>query len=141
MSIANTWGLICRKATKREYNSFKVRRSTTRLFLLAAGGAPLRRTAMAKASAITETVWKGPVYIVPLGWGLTATFVVLFILCFLAALLFPNAELTHNWLSLYSTRPMGSAGQLIEGVIWNVVFAWIAAVIFGLVYNWLAPKA
>jgi hypothetical protein len=58
---------------------------------------------------------------------LTATFVVLFILCFLAALLFPNAELTHNWLSLYSTRPMGSAGQLIEGVIWNVVFAWIAA--------------
>jgi hypothetical protein len=96
---------------------------------------------MAKASAITETVWKGPVYIVPLGWGLTATFVVLFILCFLAALLFPNAELTHNWLSLYSTRPMGSAGQLIEGVIWNVVFAWIAAVIFGLVFNSLAPKA
>jgi hypothetical protein len=27
----------------------------------------------------------------------------------------------------------------IEGVIWNVVFAWIAAVIFGL-DNWLAPK-
>jgi hypothetical protein len=77
----------------------------------------------------------------PLGWGLTATFVVLFVFCFLAALLFPSAELTHNWLSLYSTRPMGSAGQLIEGVIWNVVFAWIAAVIFGLVYNSLAPKA
>src|SRR5262245_52616499 len=60
--------------------------------------------------------------------------------CFLAALLFPNAELTHNWLSLYSTRPMGSVGQLIEGVIWNAVFAWIAAVIFGVVYNSLAPK-
>jgi hypothetical protein len=96
---------------------------------------------MAKATAITEIAWKGPVHIVPLGWGLTATFVVLFVLCFLAALLFPNAELTHNWLSLYSTRPTGSVGQLIEGVIWNVVFAWIAAVIFGLVYNSLAPKA
>ena len=96
---------------------------------------------MAKASAITETAWKGPVYIVPLGWGLTATFVVLFVLCFLAALLFPdNPSLAHNWLGLFSTKPMGSAGQLIEGVIWNVVFAWIAAVIFGLVYNWLAPK-
>ena len=71
------------------------------------------------------------------GLGLTATFVVL---CFLAALLFPNAELTHNWLSLYSTRPMGSVGQLIEGVIWNAVFAWIAAVIFGVVYNSLALK-
>lgn len=96
---------------------------------------------MAKASAITHIDWNDPVHIVPLGWGLTATFVVLFVLCFVAALLFPNAELTHNWLSLYSTRPMGSAGQLIEGVIWNVVFAWIAAVIFGLVYNRLAPKA
>ena len=63
---------------------------------------------MAKANVFTETAWTGPVHIVPLGWGLTATFVVLFVLCFLAALLFPNAELTHNWLSLYSTRPMGS---------------------------------
>ena len=95
---------------------------------------------MAKASAIPANLWKGPVYIVPLGFGLTATFVALFVICFLAALLFPTAELTHAWLSLYSTKPMGSAGQLIEGVIWNTVFAWIAAVIFGLVYNSLAPK-
>lgn len=96
---------------------------------------------MAKASAIAHIEWKEPVHIVPLGWGLTATFVVLFVLCFLAALLFPNASLAHNWLSLYSTKPIGSAGQLVEGVVWNVVFAWIAAVIFGLVYNRLAPKA
>ena len=96
---------------------------------------------MAKAITTPHIEWNEPVRIVPLGWGLTATFVVLFVICFVAALLFPNAELTHNWLSLYSTRPMGSAGQLIEGVIWNVVFAWIAAVIFGLVYNWLAPKS
>jgi hypothetical protein len=33
---------------------------------------------MAKASA--KTAWKGPVQVVPLGWGLTATFVVLFVL-------------------------------------------------------------
>ena len=96
---------------------------------------------MAKTSAITQTAWAGPVYIGPLGWGLTATFLVLFVLCFLAALLFPNASLAHSWLGLFSAKPMGSVGQLIEGVIWNVVFAWIAAVIFGLVYNWLAPKA
>ena len=95
---------------------------------------------MAKATALAHIDWKGPVHIVPLGWGLTATFVLLFVLCFLAALLFPNAALTHNWLNLYSTQPMGSEGQLTEGIIWNVVFAWIAAVVFGLVYNWLAPK-
>jgi hypothetical protein len=96
---------------------------------------------MAKATAVTQTVWKGPVHVVPLGWGLTVTFVVLFVICFLAALLFPNASLAHNWLGLFSTKPVGSAGQLMEGVIWIVVFAWITAVIFGLVYNWLAPKA
>jgi hypothetical protein len=95
---------------------------------------------MAKASAVTETAWKGPVQIMPLGWGLTVTFVVLFVLCFLAALLFPNASLAHSWLGLFSTRETGSAGQLVEGVVWNVVFAWIAAVIFGPVYNWLAQK-
>jgi hypothetical protein len=95
---------------------------------------------MAKASAAFQTAGKGPVHIVPLGWGLTVTFVLLFVICFLAALVFPNASLAHNWLGLFSTRPTGSAGQLIEGVIWNAVFAWIAAVVFGFVYNRLAPK-
>jgi hypothetical protein len=96
---------------------------------------------MAKLSAISQLASKGPVYIGPLGWGLTATFVVLFVLCFLAALVFPNASLTHNWLGLFSTAPVGSAGQLIQGIIWNVLFAWIAAIVFGVVYNRLAPNA
>jgi len=91
---------------------------------------------MAKA----ETVWKGPVHVVSLGWGLTATFVVLFVICFLAALLFPDVPFAHDWLGLFSTAPMGSAWQLVEGIIWNVVFAWITAVVFGLVYNRLAPN-
>lgn len=95
---------------------------------------------MAKASIISQASWTGPVHIVPLGWGLTVTFVILFIICFLAASLFPNASLAHNWLGLFSTKPIGSAGQLVEGVVWSAVFAWIAAVIFGLVYNRLAPK-
>jgi hypothetical protein len=95
---------------------------------------------MAKASTLSQASWQGPVHIVPLGWGLTAVFVLLFVICFLAALLFPNAALAHNWLGLFSTRPTGSAGQLIEGVVWNVVFAWIAAAVFGPVYNRLAPK-
>ena len=76
----------------------------------------------------------------PLGWRLTVTFVLLFVLCFLAALLFPTASLAHNWLGLFSTARMGSVGRLAEGVIWNVVFAWIAAVVVGSVYNWLVPK-
>jgi len=96
---------------------------------------------MAKTSAVSHVIDKGPVHIVPLAWGLTATLLVLFILCFLAALLFPTASLAHSWLGLFSTAPIGSATLLVEGVIWNVVFAWIAAFVFGVVYNRLAPAA
>lgn len=93
------------------------------------------------SAAVSQFVGQGPVFIVPLAWGLTATFVILFILCFLAALLFPTASLAHNWLGLFSTAPVGSVAQLVEGVIWNVVFAWIAAIVFGVVYNRLARNA
>ena len=82
----------------------------------------------------------GPVHIVPLGWALTATFVLLYVLCWLAAILFPDLNLTHAWLGLYSTAPVGSVRGLIEGFIWNVVFAWTAAITFGVVYNSLAPR-
>ena len=82
---------------------------------------------------------KGPVHVVSLGWALTATFVLLYVLCWLAAILFPDLNLTHAWLGLYSTAPAGSVRGLVEGIIWNVVFAWIAAITFGVTYNSLAP--
>ena len=69
----------------------------------------------------------GPVHIVALGWALTATFVLLYVLCFLAAVIFPNASLTHAWLGLYSTAPIGSVRGLVEGIIWNVVFVMFPA--------------
>lgn len=77
----------------------------------------------------------GPVHIVALGSALTATFLLLYVLCWLAAVLFPNVSLTHAWLGLYSTAPVGSTRGLVEGIIWNVVFAWISAITFGVTYN------
>ena len=78
---------------------------------------------------------QGTVNIVALGWGLTATLVALFVICALAAVLFPTLDLAHNWLGLFSTAPAGSLRNFIEGVIWNIVFAWFSAVVFGFVYN------
>ena len=49
---------------------------------------------------IVSALKSGPVHIVALGWALTATFVLLYMLCFLAAVIFPNASLTHAWLAL-----------------------------------------
>ena len=93
---------------------------------------------MAKVSTMSDIV-TGPVHIGLLGWSLTAVFVVLFLLCFLAAFLFPTASLAHNWLELFSAAPIGSGTELIEGVVWNVILAWIAAFVFGVVYNRLSP--
>ncbi|HLC09457.1 MAG TPA: hypothetical protein VJK06_09260 [Methyloceanibacter sp.] len=78
---------------------------------------------------------EGHVNIVALGWGLTATLVALFVICALAAMLLPTLSLAHNWLGLFSTAPAGSLTNLVEGAIWNIVFAWFSAVVFGLVYN------
>jgi hypothetical protein len=88
-----------------------------------------------------KTADGGTVNIVALGWGLTATLVALFVICALAAALFPALNAAHNWLGLFSTAPAGSLRNLVEGVIWNIVFAWFSAAVFGLVYNRLAGSA
>ena len=84
---------------------------------------------------------EGTVNIVALGSALTATLVALFVICALAAMLFPTLSLAHNWLGLFSTAPAGSLRNLIEGAIWNVVFAWFSAIVFGFVYNSVVGSA
>lgn len=78
------------------------------------------------------------VNIVALGWGLSATLVALFIVCALAAMLFPTLPVAHNWLGLFSTAPAGTVWNFAEGVIWSIVAAWFSAAIFGPIYNRLA---
>jgi hypothetical protein len=58
------------------------------------------------------------------------------LVCFLAARLFPI-----TWARLVSAvfdEAAGLSQSIGEGVIWNVVFAWIAAALFGTSYKWLA---
>jgi len=86
-------------------------------------------------AAAQKAANEGTVNIVALGSGLTATLVALFVVCAMAAVLFPTLSLAHNWLGLFSTAPTGSLRNLIEGVIWNIAFAWFSAAVFGLVYN------
>ena len=82
-----------------------------------------------------KTAGENAVNIVALGSGLTVTLVALFVVCALVAMLFPDVSFSHKWLGLFSTAPVGSLANFIEGLIWNVVFAWFTAVIFGFVYN------
>ena len=73
--------------------------------------------------------------IVALGTALSVALVVLFVLCVLAALVFPSAPLAHGWVALFSVQPMGSAANWIAGILGSIAFGWITAVVLGLVYN------
>jgi hypothetical protein len=70
-----------------------------------------------------------------LGWALSATLVLLFVLCAAAALVFPGLQLAHAWLGLFSTAAPGSLRNLVDGVVWSIVFGWISAVSMAVVYN------
>jgi len=61
-----------------------------------------------------------------LGWSCSATFVVLFVLCMLAALFVP-LRLAHGWIGLWSDAPIDSSRVWIDGLIWSVVVGWLVA--------------
>lgn len=79
-----------------------------------------------------------PLSIVGLGVALMVTLVVLYVVCLVVALIFPAAPLAHAWVGLFTTAPLTSVGVWVEGVIANIVAAWLIAVVFGLTYNRMA---
>jgi ABC-type antimicrobial peptide transport system permease subunit len=74
-----------------------------------------------------------------LGWGLSATLVVLFVLCMLAALFVP-VRLAHGWVNLLSDAPIDSSRVWIDGLVWSMVLGWLIALIFGMIYNWIVAR-
>jgi hypothetical protein len=91
-------------------------------------------------SASTDRSRSDPVHIPALGWALTITLVVLYLLCWIAALAVRELPLAHGWLLLFSTAEPGSLRSLIEGSVASVAFAWISALLFGQAYNRLSRR-
>jgi hypothetical protein len=81
--------------------------------------------------------------IVALGTALTAAIIVLFLICLLAALVFPDlpaAQGAAAWLALFTVSPTSSPKVLIDGFGFSLIFGWITAVILGSVYNYLVSR-
>jgi hypothetical protein len=83
----------------------------------------------------THTGANSPLNIVALGLGLSAALVALFIICLAVALVFPEWPASHGWIGLFSVAPMTSVRVWIDGIVFSIVFGWVTAVVFGLVYN------
>lgn len=80
-----------------------------------------------------------PLSISGLGWSLSVTLVVLFVLCMLAALFLP-LRLAHGWVGLLSDAPINSSRIWIDGFVWSLVLGWLIALIFGTIYNWIVAR-
>jgi hypothetical protein len=76
-----------------------------------------------------------PLNTMALGWALSATLVVLFVICVVAALVLPDWPASHRWVELFSLAPLKSLRVWIDGVVFSIVFGWISAVVLRLVYN------
>jgi hypothetical protein len=76
-----------------------------------------------------------PINVVALGVAASATLVVLYVLCWVVAVVFPGLALSHGWLNLFTTAPITSVAALIEGVIWSIVFGWVIALVLAPIYN------
>ena len=80
-----------------------------------------------------------PVSISGLGWSLSVTLVILFMLCMLTALFVP-LRLAHGWVGLLSDAPIDSSRIWIDGFVWSLVLGWLIALIFGTIYNWIVAR-
>jgi hypothetical protein len=74
-----------------------------------------------------------------LGWSFSATLVVLFVLCMLAAFFMP-LRLAHGWVNLLSDAKIDSSRIWVEGLIWSIVLGWLVALVFGTIYTWIVGR-
>jgi hypothetical protein len=86
----------------------------------------------ANMSTRTET---GHLDVMALGWALSAALVVLFVVCLVVALVIPDWPASHAWIGLYSAAPLTSLRVWVDGIVFSLVFGWVAALVFGSVYN------
>ncbi len=91
----------------------------------------------------TQTSVNNPLNIVALGCALSAALIVLFLVCLVSALVFPDLPASQGWaawIALFSVSPITSVRIWIDGIGFSLVFGWVTAVIVGLVYNYLIRR-
>lgn len=83
---------------------------------------------------------KSSLDLVAFGASLSAALVVLLVICALAAFVLPGWQIAHNWLTLFSAAEAGSFRNLVDGVVFSIIFGWITAAVLVPVYNRLIDR-
>lgn len=78
--------------------------------------------------------------LVPAGWAASAGLAATFIVCAGIELIAPNLPLAHDWVGLFTVRPVTSALGWAEGIVGSIAFGWLFALVGGVVFNRLAAR-
>ena len=85
---------------------------------------------------MSETIYRIPLW--PAGWALSAALAATFIVCASFELVAPYQPLAHDWVELFTVRPVTTALGWIEGLVGSVAFGWLFAAVAAFVFNRLA---
>jgi hypothetical protein len=95
----------------------------------------------------TQSAANSPLNMVALGWAISATLVVLFVLCMVIGFLFPGLPAAQGWaawIALFSVtpaeHPFTSVRVWVDGIGFSLVFGWVTAVVIAMVYNRLVSR-
>ena len=77
-----------------------------------------------------------------LGLGIAASvaLIVLFVVCALAGLAFPNLQATHAWVGLFTLSPVTSPQAWLEGIFFSLIFGFLAGSIVAATHNAVAAR-
>lgn len=87
---------------------------------------------------MSETVTRIPLQ--PTAWAVSAALVATFVVCAGFELIAPELPVAHDWVDLFTIRPITSVLGWVEGIIGSVVFGWFFTAIATWVFNSLSRR-
>lgn len=78
--------------------------------------------------------------LVPLGWSISAFFVISYILCILLGLVVPDGGMHRPWLQFFPGFEWLTLKGFIIGLVEAFIYGWYVAFLFGWLYNFFAER-
>ncbi len=89
---------------------------------------------------MTDIVNRRTLSMLGLAIAASVALIVLFVLCALVGVLFPNLQVTHAWVGLFTLAPVTSPQAWLEGIFFSLVFGIVAGSIVAAVHNAVAAR-
>jgi hypothetical protein len=72
--------------------------------------------------------------------SVSVALIVLFVLCAIAGLVFPDVQATHAWVTLFTLAPVSSPQAWMEGTFFSLAFGVVVGSIVATVHNAVAAR-